>query len=246
VASAVAKPDGLLVVPLGGELGFLQPLPIERLWGVGRVTAGKLHAYGIDTVGQLAAQEAGLLEAILGRAAAHHLHALACGHDPRPVTPRRRRRSIGAQRALGRRPRAREEIASSLMALVDRVTRRLRAANRWCRTVVLRLRFDDYSRATRSRTLGEPTDHTPTILAAALGLLRAAGELIARRGLTLIGVALGNLVDRGSVQLELPLDKARRLDLTLDDVRNRFGAAAITRGCLIGRDPGFSAPMLPD
>jgi DNA polymerase-4 len=246
VASAVGKPDGLLIVPLGEELRFLHPLAVERLWGVGRVTAAKLRARGITTVGEIAAMEESMLVGIVGRAAGRHLHALARGHDPRPVQTRRRRRSIGAQRALGRRPRPRHEIAASLTALVDRTTRRLRAARRLCRTVVLRLRFGDYARATRSHTLSEATDHTPTILAVALGLLRAAGELIARRGLTLIGVALGNLADRGAVQLELPLDKARHLDTTLDEVRDRFGAGAITRGSLVGRDPGMAVPLLPD
>jgi DNA polymerase-4 len=246
VASAVAKPDGLLVVPLGGELEFLHPLPIERLWGVGRVTAAKLHTHGIRTVGQIAASEEGMLVAILGRAAGRHLHALSLGHDPRPVQVRRRRRSIGAQRALGRRPRPPEDLSAALTALVDRVTRRLRAAGRLCRTVVLRLRFADYTRATRSRTLGEATSHTPTILAAALGLLRAAADTIARQGLTLVGVALANLHDQGAVQLELPLDRARHLDETLDRVRDRFGTTAITRAALIGRDPGISVPLLPD
>ena len=246
VASAVAKPDGLLVVALGGELEFLHPLPVERLWGVGRVTAAKLHAHGIHTVGEIAAIEEALVVAILGRAAGRHLHALSLGRDPRPVQARRRRRSIGSQRALGRRARAPGELSAALIALVDRVTRRLRAAGRVCRTVVLRLRFGDYARATRSCTLGDPTAHTPTILAAALELLRGAAEVIARRGLTLIGVALANLHDRGAVQLELPLDRARHLDETLDSVRDRFGAAAITRGVLVGRDPGISVPLLPD
>src|SRR5438270_1749938 len=154
VASAVAKPDGLLVVPPDGELAFLHPLPVERLWGVGRVTAEKLHRRGIGTVGEVAALSEETLVAMLGRASGRHLHALAHNRDPRPVHPRRRRRSIGAQRALGRRRRSQAEIAAALTALVDRVTRRLRAAHRACRTVVLRMRFDDYSRATRSYTMG--------------------------------------------------------------------------------------------
>ena len=246
VASAEAKPDGLLIVRLGGELEFLHPLPVERMWGVGKVTAAKLHAHGIRTVGQIASAEEGFVVSLLGRGAGRHIHALARGHDPRPVRARQRRRSIGSQRALGRRPRPPSEIAASLMAIVDRVTRRLRAAGRVCRTVCLRLRFADYSRATRSRTLPEPTAHTPTILAAANGLLRAAADLIEQRGLTLIGVALQNLADHDAVQLELPLDKARHLDATLDSVRDRFGSAAVTRGALVGRDPGITVPLLPD
>jgi DNA polymerase-4 len=246
VASAVAKPDGLLVVEPGDELAFLHPLPVERLWGVGEVTARTLRARGITIVAEVAALEEPLLVSMLGRASGRHLHALAHNHDPRPVTLRRRRRSIGSQHALGRRPRPASELAASLMALVDRVTRRLRAAGRICRTIVLRLRFADYSRATRSHTIAEPTSHTPTILKVALGLLTAAGPTIERRGLTLIGIALTNLADEGAVQLSLPLDRARELDTTLDRVRDRFGSAAITRGALVGRDPGISMPMLPD
>ncbi len=246
VASAVAKPDGLLVVPSDGELDFLHPLPVERVWGVGRVTAAKLHGRGIRTVGQIAELEEAALVSILGRAAGRHLHALAHNHDPRPVHVRRRRRSIGAQRALGKRRRPPDEIAAALIALVDRTARRLRAARRVCRTIMLRLRFDDYTRATRSHTMSEPTAHTHAILSIANGLLAASMPLIERRGLTLIGVALANLADEGAIQLELPLDRARHLDATLDRVRERFGAGALTRGVLVGRDPGLTVPMLPD
>src|SRR5687767_14567334 len=132
VASGVAKPDGLLVVPPEGELAFLHPLPVERLWGVGRVTAGKLRSRGIRTVGHVARLDEALFVAMLGRASGRHLHALAHNRDPRPVQARRRRRSIGAQRALGRRPRSSEEIDATVIALVDRVARRLRAAGRVC------------------------------------------------------------------------------------------------------------------
>jgi DNA polymerase-4 len=246
VASAVAKPDGLLVVPADGELEFLHPLPVERVWGVGRVTAGKLRRRGITTVGEIAAQAEGSLASMLGKASGRHLHALANNRDPRPVERRRRRRSIGSQRALGRGPRSREEIATALIALVDRVARRLRAARRVCRTVVLRLRLADYTRVTRSYTMAEPTDHTRPILCTAMELLRANAPLIERRGLTLVGVALANLLDRSPVQLVLPINRAHELDATLDAVRERFGSAAITRGVLVGHDPGLTVPMLPD
>jgi DNA polymerase-4 len=246
VASGVAKPDGLLIVAPDAELAFLHPLPVERVWGVGRVTAAKLHARGIRTVGELAELEEAAVISILGRAAGRHLHALSRNHDPRPVRVRRRRRSIGAQRALGKRRRPPDEIAAALIALVDRTARRLRAARRVCRTIMLRLRFDDYTRATRSHTMPEPTAHTHAILQIANGLLAASMPLIERRGLTLIGVALANLADEGAIQLELPLDRARNLDATLDRVREKFGAGALTRGVLVGRDPGLTVPMLPD
>src|SRR5579884_4273552 len=211
-----------------------------------RVTAEKLHQRGITTVGQVALLAERDLVAMLGRASGRHLHALANNHDPRPVQVRRRRRSIGAQRALGRRRRSQEELGGALIALVDRVSRRLRAAHRECRTVILRMRFEDFTRATRSYTLREPTDQTHTILQAASGLLRASRPIIERRGITLIGLALTNLSDAGAGQLVLPFDRARDLDAVVDRVRDRFGSAAITRGVLVGRDPGIWVPLLPD
>ena len=153
VASGVAKPDGLLVVPPDRELEFLHALPVERLWGVGAVTARRLHQVGITTVGQVAALTEGTLVSMLGVAAGRKIHALALNRDPRRVQPRRRRGSIGAQRALGRSRKSADDIDAALLGLVDRVTRRMRAAGRVGRTVVLRLRFDDFSRATRSGTL---------------------------------------------------------------------------------------------
>ncbi len=248
VASGVAKPDGLLVVPPDGELDFLHPLPVERLWGVGRVTAEKLHAQGLETVGQVAGLAEATLIDLLGRASGRHLHALAHNRDPRPVQARRRRRSMGAQRALGRTPKSHAALDATLVALVDRLARRLRAARRVCRTVVLRLRFRDFSRATRSHTLSEATAHTQTILATARGLLAAAMPLIERQGITLLGVALGNLQNDDAIQLALPLEghRARALDLTIDAVRDRFGSDAITRAVLLGRDPGLTVPLLPD
>jgi DNA polymerase-4 len=246
VASAVAKPDGLLVVEPDRELEFLHPLPVERLWGVGAVTSGKLRDRGITTVREVAELPEATLVSMLGRAAGRHLHALSHNYDPRPVQVRRRRRSIGSQRALGRRRREPDELVTSLVALVDRVTRRLRTARRLCRTVVLRLRFDDFSRVTRSQTMGEPTAQTHTILRTATGLLVEAMPLIERRGITLIGIALANLADEGGVQLTLPFDRRRELDAVLDRVRDRFGTASIVRGVMVGQDPGLSVPMLPD
>jgi DNA polymerase IV len=248
VASAVAKPNGLLVVPPDGELAFLHPLPVERLWGVGRVTAEKLHSRGIETVGQVAGLDEQILVWMLGRAAGRQLHALAHNRDPRPVRVGRRRRSIGSQRALGLRRRPRAEIDASLVAIVDRVCRRLRAGRRVCRTVVLRLRFADFSRATRSQTMPQATARTRKVLEAARELLAAAQPLIEAQGLTLVGISLTNLEDEDRVQLALPFERLRdaALDLALDQVRDRYGSTAITRAVLVGRDPGFSMPLLPD
>jgi len=246
VASGVAKPDGLLRVPPGKELAFLHPLPVERLWGVGPATATKLRKVGIATVGQVAEFEEAALVAMLGRASGRHLHALAHNRDPRPVQARRRRGSIGSQRALGRRRRSPEELDTVLIGLVDRVTRRMRTAKRVGRTVVLRLRFDDFTRATRSHTMAGATARTESILVTARGLLAEARPTIERQGLTLLGISVANLENEDAVQLALPFDRVGALDAALDEVRDRFGSAAVTRAVLLGRDPGFTVPLLPD
>jgi DNA polymerase-4 len=248
VASGVAKPDGLLFVPPDRELLFLHALPIERLWGVGEVTAGRLHALGIETVGQVAAMSESALVSILGRAAGRQLHALAHNRDPRRVVPRRRRGSIGAQSALGRRRRSSADVDAVLLGLVDRVARRMRTAHRIGRTVTLRLRFDDFTRATRSLTLHESTAETRAIYDVARGLLAAEARMIERRGLTLVGVAVSNLADDTPVQLPLPIERRGELelDLAIDEIRGRFGLESIKRAVLLGRETGFAMPLLPD
>jgi DNA polymerase-4 len=248
VASGVAKPDGLLVVPPERELAFLHPLPVEKLWGVGDATAAKLHDCGLTTVAEVAALAEETLVCLLGRATGRQLHALSRNLDPRPVEHRRRRRSIGAQCALGRRGKVPAEVDATLLALVDRVTRRMRTARRIGRTVVLRLRFDDFSRASRSHTLRCATAETDAILAAARSLLDAAAPLIRRRGLTLVGVAVAGLEDDVPRQLALRLGRGggEALDAALDEARERFGRDAVTRAALLGRGPGLTVPLLPD
>lgn len=264
IASAVSKPDGLLLVDPQREEEFLHPLPVERLWGVGQVTAARLHADGIRTVGDLARHEQEVLQGLVGKASGRQLWALAHLRDPRPVVVGRRRGSIGAQRALGRRRCTAAELDAHLVALVDRVARRLRAGERIGRTLTLRLRFDDYSRATRSTTLGTlagsgrgagATGATDAWVAGARTLLRNALPLIEERGCTLIGVSISGLADARTEQLELPLDwpgpegavrRASILDGALDQVRDKYGAGAITRAVLLGSEPGLEVPLLPD
>jgi DNA polymerase-4 len=248
VASGVAKPDGLLVVPADRELDFLHPLPVERLWGVGRVTADRLHDRGITTIGEVAALPEEVLVSMLGRASGRQLHALAHNRDPRAVHVRRRRRSIGSQRALGRSPKPPGAVDTVVIGLVDRITRRMRTAKRVGRTVMLRLRFDDFSRATRSHTLPQATAETHTILLTARELLTTAMPIIERHGVTLVGISVGNLEDDRFVQLTLPFDphSDAALDAALDEIRDRFGSGAITRAVLLGREPRFAPPMLPD
>ncbi|HEY2601858.1 MAG TPA: DNA polymerase IV [Thermoleophilaceae bacterium] len=249
VASGVAKPDGLLVVRPEGELAFLHPLPVERLWGVGKVTSKKLRDVGITTVGEVARLPEASLVSMLGRASGRHLHALAHNRDPRVVRSGRRRGSIGSQHALGRRAsRTWESLDAVLVAIVDRLGRRLRAARRVCRTIVLRLRFEDFTRATRSHTISEATAQTQRILATARGLLAAAMSTIERQGITLLGVSLTNLGDDYAIQLALPFERQRAsaLDAVLDDIRDRFGSDAITRAVLVGRERHMAVPLLPD
>jgi DNA polymerase-4 len=237
VASGVAKPDGLLVVPPDGELAFLHPLEVERLWGVGPATAEKLHDRGIRSVGQVAELAEAALVLMLGRATGRRLHALAHNRDFRPVRTRRRRRSFGAQSALGRSRRSPDALDAVLVGLVDRVTRRMRAAGRVGRTVVLRLRFADFSRASRSHTLARATAASHTILTTLRGLLRVAMPIVERQGLTLVGVTVTNLDGDGGVQLVLPFEcpGAPVIDAVLDEARERFGPNALTRAALLGR-----------
>jgi DNA polymerase-4 len=249
VASNAAKPDGLLAIAPGTELAFLHPLGVERLWGVGPATQARLREHGIVTVGQLAGLPEAVLTGILGRAAGRKLHAIAHNRDPRRVRAGRGRRSIGSQSALGSaRARSPAELDAIAAALVDRVTRRARRAGRVGRTVVLRLRFGDFTRATRSRTLVRPTASTATVLVTLRALLAAERDLIRRRGLTLLGVTLTNLEPAGSgVQLELPLDgqAPAALDATMDAIRDRFGTTAVQRATLVGRTERMSAWLMP-
>ncbi len=248
VASAVGKPDGLLVVEPDRELEFLHPLAVQRLWGVGHITATKLHDRGIHTVADVAAMTPQALTAIVGTAMGHQLHALSHNRDARRVTEGRRRRSIGSQQALGRRRRSRDEIDVVLWRLVDRITSRMRHADRIGRTVTLRFRFDDFTRATRSHSLAEPTAGTSAVHATAAGILDAAWPLIERRGISLLGVSVGNLSDADSVQLVLPFERtdAEQLDTVMDAVRDRFGSSSLQRATTMRGDPGIQLPMLPD
>jgi DNA polymerase-4 len=236
VASNAAKPDGLLVIAPGDEQAFLHPLPVERLWGVGPATTRRLHDHGITTVGQLADLPEMTLMTILGRAVGRKLHAMAHNRDPRPVRTRRRRRSFGAQSALGARRRPPDALDAVAVALVDRVTRRMRTAGRAGRTVVLRLRFADFSRASRSKTLPRATAATAPILATLRHLLAAERQTIDRRGLTLLGVTITSLEWDDAVQLELPVDGHghRDVDAAVDAVRDRYGSGALQRATLVG------------
>jgi DNA polymerase IV len=259
VASQEAKPDGLLLVPPGRELAFLHPLPVRRLWGVGAITADKLHAHGIETVADVAELSESMLASLVGGAMGGRLYALSRNVDPRRVSTGVRRRSVGAQRALGRAGNTMSpvEIDAVVIGLIDRIATRMRAAGRTGRTVTLRLRFNDFGRATRSRTLPWATSSTQTILATARRLVAAAAPLIADRGLTLVGFAVSEIDRSGAEQLMLPFTaqtEPAAVDAAVDRVRRRYGKSALTRGVSpasgrcpqVGRDLGLEMPHLPD
>jgi DNA polymerase-4 len=240
VASQEAKPDGLLLVPPDRELAFLHPLPVRRLWGVGAKTAEKLHAHGIETVADVAELGETTLTAMVGGAMGRQLFALSRNIDRRRVVTGVRRR--GSTMSVA-------EVDAVVINLIDRITRRMRTAGRTGRTVLLRLRFDDFGRATRSHTMPRATASTDVILEAARDLVAAAAPLIAERGLTLVGFAVSNIDRHGAQQLELPFEEHAdtvALDDAVDEVRKRYGNAAVTRGVLVGRDPGLEMPHLPD
>ena len=247
IASAESKPEGLLVVPVEQELEFLHALPVERLWGVGKVTAAKLHAARLATVGDLSRLLEVELVNLVGGGAGRHLHALSQGRDPRTVQVGQRRSSMGAQHAIGSGPHDLESLDVALLALVDRVARRMRAVGRTGSTITVRLRFDDFTRSTTARTLPRPTAHTGEILTVARGLLRTRWAEIERRGCTLIGVSVGSLDDQPA-QLSLPIDDAPdpTLDDTIDAVREKFGSAAVRRAVQLSHEDRDGQPILPD
>jgi DNA polymerase IV len=255
VASQEAKPDGLLLVPPDRELAFLHPLPVRRLWGVGAVTADKLRAHGIETVADVAELGESVLASMVGGAMGRQLYALSHNIDRRRVTTGVRRRSVGAQRALGRAGNSMSpaDVDAVVIGLIDRIAGRMRAAGRTGRTVTLRLRFNDFARVTRSHTLPWATCSTHALLGTARGLVTAAAPLIAERGLTLVGFAVSEIDRNGAEQLALPFTTSGRppgdagaVDAAVDQVRRRYGRSALTRGVLVGRDVGLEMPHLPD
>ena len=250
VASQVAKPDGLVVVPPEDEQAFLDPLPVGLIWGVGPATQARLAQLGVHTVAQLAATGSPILQHVLGQAAGRRLANLSTNVDPRQVETPRRAKSIGAQCALGRRPATPAVARETLGYLVDRVAGRMRAAGVAGRTVTVRVRFADLRSVTRSATLPCALSSTLDLTETALDLAAAARQdHPGERYLSLLGVSVSNLVDETSLQLELPLSPSedRRpgrpqgaarwgVDRQVDAVRAKFGAAAVGYATVIFSD----------
>lgn len=242
IASQVAKPDGLVVVDPAAELAFLHDLPVELMWGVGPATRARLAQAGVTTIGQLAQSAPGAMERLLGRAAGRKLTALAWNRDSRPIQTGRRAHSAGAQSALGRRPATEAVFRPVLLHLADRIARRLRAKDRPCRTVTVRVRFANLSAVTRALTLPAPIASTVALADVAIELVRGVlAERPAERTISLLAISASNLGEAPFLQLELPLslpDDGRRpgtrrgiarlkADRAIDAIRDRFGWEAV-------------------
>lgn len=243
IASARAKPDGLVIVDDGTELSFLHPLPIEALWGVGKVTAAKLHRLGIGTIGDLADVPQGALSPLLGPAASGALQSLSWNRDPRRVERGRRAGSVGSQQALGGGLVDRGEMSVVVLGLADRVGRRLRAKDRIGSTLTVRVRFPGPRSVTRSHTLGAPTGSTAALANLGRELLDRALEDNAGEPVTLIGLSVSNLTTEDLRQLELDLGDGdvlragsdvalglNSLEESIDRVREKFGRSMLRYG----------------
>lgn len=235
LASEAAKPvaaldgvrpgPGVVVVPLGGELRFLHPLPVRALWGVGPKTHERLDRLGIATVGDLAALPLDTLVATVGDASGHHLHALANGIDDRAVIPEQGLKSVGHEETFVEDHHDAVRLGRELTRLADAVGRRLRAHGLAGRTVVLKVRFGDFRTISRSLTLPDATDSGRVVARAAHGLLAAVDVSV---GVRLIGVSVSGLVAGGTVQLTLDgASEWGEADLAMDRIRDRFGVDAI-------------------
>ncbi|SRR5579875_674136 len=236
LASAWCKPDGLLVVPAGEVLGFLHPLPVSALWGVGPRTGQALRRLGLRTIGDLARAPAAAIERELGRAVAGHLLALAWGRDDRRVNPKSREKSIGAEETFPADIGDPEAIRRELLRLAGRTARSLRASGCAARTISVKLRRADFRTITRSRTLAEPTDVARRIHAVACELYGASG-LGDGEPLRLVGVRASGLVPAASAGAQLALgergDAWREAEAAVERITRRFGAGAVAPGTLI-------------
>jgi DNA polymerase-4 len=245
LASDLAKPDGLLVVEPGTELEFLHPLPVERMWGVGPATRKRLGAYGVTTVGELAALSEQSLVSAVGGAHGRHLHALAWNRDDRPVEPTRVAKSIGHEQTFATDITDRATLDLEVARLADGVGSRLRAAGRVGRTVQLKVRYASFRTITRSRTLPEPTDVAADIATVARALLHAVPDLA--NGVRLLGVSMQQLSVPEPTQPELfgpdlhgAAPGRQALERTIDAVRARFGVDAVGSALRLGTEPAPS------
>jgi DNA polymerase-4 len=234
LASGMAKPDGMLVVPRTQVLDFLHPLPVSALFGVGRRTAEQLAHLGLATVADVAATPPARLRRRIGAAAAEHLHALALGHDPRPVVPGAPEKSIGAEQTFDIDHHDRELLRRELLRVAQKAAAALRARGLRGRTVSIKVRFADFDTITRSRTLPVPTDLAQEIFATARRLF---DEQVPPGAVRLLGVRVEQLCGQEDSGEQLSLDDTRSgwrdAELAADQARSRFGSAAVRPASLL-------------
>ncbi len=235
LASAHCKPDGLLVVPASDVVGFLHPLPVAALWGVGDKTEEVLLRLGLKTVGDLASTPVSTLQRALGPAMGSHLSALAWGRDERTVTPHEPEKSIGNEETFPVDVDNPEVVRRELLRLSERTAARLRAAGQVGRTVSIKVRFADFTTITRSKTLREATDVGRVVYETALGLYEALG--LERARLRLVGVRVEQLVDADNAPRQLLLGEKdtgwREAEQAVDRAARRFGAGAVRPAALV-------------
>ena len=235
IASSHAKPDGLLLIPAPSTVDFLHGLPVGALWGVGGRTGAILDREGIDTIGDLAHAPVARLSKLLGVAAAHHLHDLAWGIDPRPVTASRPEKSVGMERTFEEDVRSRELIEEFILAAAHDCARRLRAGGVVGWTVGIKMRGADFHTITRSVSLVAPTDTGRDIARAAQSLF--AREDMPIGGVRLFGVRVEGLQSRsGGVAVTLDRDeRPAASERAMDQIRSKFGAGALAPATLLGK-----------
>jgi DNA polymerase-4 len=238
LASARAKPDGLLVVPRDAVIAFLHPLPVGVLWGVGERTEEVLTRLGLRTIGDIATTPAATLQRALGNAAGAHLSALAWGRDERPVVAHEPDKSIGAEETFARDVDDPQVVRRELLRLSDRTAARLRATGHMGRTVSIKVRFADFTTITRAKTLKEPTDVARVVFETARGLYDALG--LERARIRLVGVRVEGLTDAAATPRQLALGGAgeewRAAEIAVDRAAARFGAGAVRPATLVPRD----------
>ncbi|MFL6238080.1 MAG: DNA polymerase IV [Actinomycetes bacterium] len=244
LASTRCKPDGLLVVPPSDVVGFLHPLPVAALWGVGEKTEEVLVRLGLRTVGDIARTPIGTLRRALGPAAAEHLTALAWGRDERRVIPHEPDKSIGAEETFGTDVDDPSVVRRELLRLSERTAARLRASRQVGRTISVKIRFADFTTITRARTLREPTDVGRQIYETARGLYDALG--LERARLRLVGVRVEGISPAESQTHQLLIDERpvgwREAERAVDRATERFGSGVVRPAALV--DP--AAAERPD
>ena len=244
LASGLAKPDGMLVVPRDDALAVLHPLPVGALWGVGERTEEVLLRYGLRTVGDIAHTPRDTLRRVLGEAAGSSLFELAWGRDPRPVVPEQVERSIGAEETFAHDVDDPQVVHRELLRLSERTAARLRSADQVGRTVSIKVRFADFTTITRSRTLRQSTDVARDVYGTARDLFDALG--LQRARLRLVGVRVEGLAPAAQHQRQLLLDEKpfgwRDAEQAVDRASARFGAGSVQPASLVRREDGSGPP----